>query len=66
MLTMKNIHRRLESKMEKSIREILDKAEDEDTENWNVYYKIVFPIKEKIKFTLGDLASALPYEIDIM
>jgi len=63
---MKNIHRRLESKMEKSIREILDKAEDEDTENWNVYYKIVFPIKEKIKFTLGDLASALPYEIDIM
>jgi len=63
---MKNIHRRLESKMEKSIREILDKAEDEDTENWNVYYKIVFPIKEKIKFTLGDLAAALPYEIDII
>lgn len=63
---MKNIHRRLESKMEKSIREILDKAEDEDTENWNVYYKIVFPIKEKIKFTLGHLAAALPYKIDIM
>ena len=35
-------------------------------ENWDVYYKIVFPIKEKIKFTLGDLAAALPYEIDIM
>jgi hypothetical protein len=64
MLTMKNIQRRLESKMEKSIREILDKVED--IENWDVHYKIVFPIKEKIKFTLGDLASALPYEIDIM
>lgn len=61
---MKNIQRRLESKMEKSIREILDKVED--IENWDVHYKIVFPIKEKIKFTLGDLASALPYEIDIM
>jgi hypothetical protein len=64
MLTMKNIQRRLESKMEKSIREILDKVED--IENWDVHYKIVFPIKEKIKFTLADLASALPYEIDIM
>jgi hypothetical protein len=64
MLTMKNIQRRLESKMEKSIREILDKVED--IENWDVHYKIIFPIKEKIKFTLGDLASALPYEIDIM
>jgi hypothetical protein len=64
MLTMKNIQRRLESKMEKSIREILDKVED--MENWDVHYKIVFPIKEKIKFTLADLASALPYEIDIM
>jgi hypothetical protein len=64
MLTMKNIQRRLESKMEKSIREILDKVED--VENWDVHYKIVFPIKEKIKFTLADLASALPYEIDIM
>ena len=61
---MKNIQRRLESKMEKSIREILDKVED--IENWDVHYKIIFPIKEKIKFTLGDLASALPYEIDIM
>ena len=61
---MKNIHRRLERKMEKSIREILDKVED--VENWDVHYKIVFPIKEKIKFTLGDLAAALPYEIDIM
>jgi hypothetical protein len=61
---MKNIQRRLESKMEKSIREILDKVED--IENWDVHYKIVFPIKEKIKFTLADLASALPYEIDIM
>ncbi len=61
---MKNIQRRLESKMEKSIREILDKVED--MENWDVHYKIVFPIKEKIKFTLADLASALPYEIDIM
>lgn len=61
---MKNIQRRLESKMEKSIREILDKVED--VENWDVHYKIVFPIKEKIKFTLADLASALPYEIDIM
>jgi hypothetical protein len=64
MLTMKNIHRRLERKMQKSIREILDKVED--MENWDVHYKIVFPIKEKIKFTLGDLAAALPYEIDIM
>jgi hypothetical protein len=64
MLTMKNIQRRLESKMEKSIREILNKVED--MENWDVHYKIVFPIKEKIKFTLADLASALPYEIDIM
>jgi hypothetical protein len=64
MLTMKNIQRRLESKMEKSIREILDKVED--MENWDVHYKIVFPIKEKIKFTLADLAAALPYEIDIM
>jgi hypothetical protein len=64
MLTMKNIQRRLESKMEKSIREILDKVED--IENWDVHYKIVFPIKEKIKFTLADLAAALPYEIDIM
>jgi hypothetical protein len=64
MLTMKNIQRRLESKMEKSIREILDKVED--VENWDVHYKIVFPIKEKIKFTLADLAAALPYEIDIM
>ena len=63
---MKNIQRRLESKMEKSIREILNKVEDEDMENWKVYYKIVFTIKEKIKFTLGDLAAALPYEIDIM
>ena len=61
---MKNIQRRLESKMEKSIREILNKVED--MENWDVHYKIVFPIKEKIKFTLADLASALPYEIDIM
>ena len=61
---MKNIHRRLERKMEKSIREILDKVED--VENWDVHYKIVFPIKEKIKFTLGNLAAALPYEIDIM
>ena len=61
---MKNIQRRLESKMEKSIREILDKVED--MENWDVHYKIVFPIKEKIKFTLADLAAALPYEIDIM
>lgn len=61
---MKNIHRRLERKMQKSIREILDKVED--MENWDVHYKIVFPIKEKIKFTLGDLAAALPYEIDIM
>ena len=61
---MKNIQRRLESKMEKSIREILDKVED--MENWDVHYKIVFPIKEKIKFTLADLASALPYEIDII
>ena len=66
MLTMKSIQRRLESKMEKSIREILNKVEDKDMENWDVYYKIVFPIKEKIKFTLGDLAAALPYEIDIM
>jgi len=61
---MKNIHRRLERKMEKSIREILDKVED--VENWDVHYKIVFPIKEKIKFTLGNLAAALPYEIDII
>jgi hypothetical protein len=29
---MKNIQRRLESKMEKSIREILNKVEDEDME----------------------------------
>ena len=41
---MKNIQRRLESKMEKSIREILNKVEDKDMENWDVYYKgdIVF------------------------
>lgn len=57
---MKNIQRRLESKMEKSLRSILNDIEH--AVNW----EIIFPIKEKIKFTLADLASILPYEIDIM
>ena len=57
---MKNIQRRLESKMEKSLRSILNDIEH--AVNW----EIIFPIKEKIKFTLADLASILPYEIYIM
>ena len=57
---MKSIQRRLESKMEKSIRSIL--VDIEDAVNW----EIVFPIKEKIKFTLADLASILPYDEAIM
>ena len=57
---MKNIQEQLEYKFENSIRSIL--VDIEDAVNW----EIVFPIKEKIKFTLADLASALPYEIDIM
>lgn len=57
---MKNIQEQLEYKFENSIRSIL--VDIEDAVNW----EIVFPIKEKIKFTLADLASILPYEIDIM
>jgi hypothetical protein len=60
MLTMKNIQEQLEYKFENSIRSIL--VDIEDAVNW----EIVFPIKEKIKFTLADLASILPYDEAIM
>ena len=60
MLTMKNIQEQLEYKFENSIRSILDDIED--VVNW----EIIFPIKEKIKFTLADLASILPYDEAIM
>ena len=60
MLTMKNIQEQLEYKFENSIRSILDDIED--VVNW----EILFPIKEKIKFTLADLASILPYDEAIM
>lgn len=57
---MKNIQEQLEYKFENSIRSILDDIED--VVNW----EIIFPIKEKIKFTLADLASILPYDEAIM
>ena len=57
---MKNIQKQLEYKFENSIRSIL--VDIEDAVNW----EIVFPIKEKIKFTLADLASILPYDEAIM
>lgn len=57
---MKNIQKQLENKFENSIRSIL--VDIEDAVNW----EIVFPIKEKIKFTLADLASILPYDEAIM
>ena len=57
---MKNIQEQLEYKFENSIRSILDDIED--VVNW----EILFPIKEKIKFTLADLASILPYDEAIM
>lgn len=57
---MKNIQEQLEYKFENSIRSIL--VDIEDAVNW----EIVFPIKEKIKFTLADLASILPYDEAIM
>ena len=57
---MKNIQKQLEYKFENSIRSIL--VDIEDAVNW----EIIFPIKEKIKFTLADLASILPYDEAIM
>ena len=63
---MKNIHNELDDALNKLLTNPLNEREDVFNVDWDVYYDTIFPIKEKIKFKLGEFITALPYHPNAM
>ena len=63
---MKDIRDEMNIVIVNMIHDKMDEAEDTLNVDWNLYYANLFLVKEKIKFRLAELSSALPYNLDTM
>ena len=63
---MTNIKPELDDALNKLLTNPLNEIEDVFNVDWDTYYATVFPIKEKIKFKLGELMTDLPFRPDSM